>query len=106
MRVADLIKVLQNLDPQLKVVLPGMMGGVDDLTEPVVLEIVRDVYVRETWRGRHESLEKLHKLEKRYTRGDLKSGRGDLEKFFEKVQTKQFRVKADKVLFLRGRSHS
>ncbi|HEY9682905.1 MAG TPA: hypothetical protein V6C86_15120 [Oculatellaceae cyanobacterium] len=90
MTVEDLIVELGKFDRSLEVMLPGLMGGLEELTSPHVVNIVRDVYHREDWRGRHESLETVRKFKKQ---------------FLPRIQRRAGGVMHQQVIYLSGASH-
>ena len=59
MIVKELIEKLQELDPNLPVLVDGYEGGCNDATDLVEIEVIRDVNV-EWYYGAHEKVKLLH----------------------------------------------
>ena len=55
MKVAELIELLQELDPELEVVVDGYEGGLAEVTEATTLKVIRDHNSEDPWYyGPHE----------------------------------------------------
>ena len=60
MIVKELIEKLQELDPNLPVLVDGYEGGCNDLKELSEIEVIRDVNTQ-WYYGTHEKVKSLHK---------------------------------------------
>jgi hypothetical protein len=104
MKVGELIQALKQLDENIPVVLPGMMGGFENISDLSHVPLVLGVYKTENWRGEHEALDKIRELDRRTPEAAL-DGPSDVQRYIAKVRSGQAKVDLTQAVCLRGPSN-
>ena len=102
MTVEELIDMLRACDPKAPVVVHGYLGGFDDIDRLNRVSVALNVYTTETWRGSHESLEKLRRYEE--SANSSRTISSDLRRYISDATCGSIEVQPISAVCLEGQS--